>query len=174
MSRTLPFTLMLLVGTVAACASSSPKQVDYPELSDDAGSGELVEAEERPPAPREHDLVFESRPGHVWVEGHWVLTRAGWMWQPGRYVSTRPGHVYVQGRWERRGSRWVWVEGHWLAARQGHVWRRGYWQRDRGGWIWIPGEWVSTRPGHVWQPGRWHRDTRGRRVWIEGRWVAGH
>lgn len=70
-----------------------------------------------PPAPRSEVVIY--RPGHVWVQGHWVQSRRGWVWQDGHYERERPDMVYVGGRWERRGHRFVYVNGGWRP--RGHV-----------------------------------------------------
>jgi hypothetical protein len=69
--------------------------------------------EEAPPAPREEVAV--SRPGQVWVAGHWAREGSRWAWQPGHYVRERPGHIYVTGRWDHRPQGYVWIEGGWRA-----------------------------------------------------------
>jgi len=32
------------------------------------------------------------------------------------YVESRPGWVWIPGHWLRRPGRYVWVEGHWRAV----------------------------------------------------------
>jgi hypothetical protein len=52
---------------------------------------------------------------------------------------------------------YLWVDGQyrWVGGRQ--IWRDGYWVRDR--------------PNYVYRPGYYHPQTR---VWVSGRWEAGH
>jgi hypothetical protein len=65
-----------------------------------------------PPAPRAR-VVVESRPEHVWVEGHWVRVGDRWEWDEGHWERERPGRVWVQGRWDHQPEGWVWIDGHW-------------------------------------------------------------
>jgi hypothetical protein len=75
-----------------------------------AGEGSIV-VEDEPPAPREE--VVETRPGFIFVHGHWDRDGGRWAWRAGRYERERVGHTYVQGHWERRGKGHVWIEGGW-------------------------------------------------------------
>jgi len=69
--------------------------------------------EDAPPPVREEVVV--SRPGFIWVHGHWTHPARTWVWRGGYYERERPDHIYVEGRWERRGRGHVWVEGGWRA-----------------------------------------------------------
>jgi len=75
----------------------------------------VVEVEEAPPPPR--TVVVETRPGFVFVQGHWNYRGGRYVWLAGHWERERANHVWVQGRWERRGNRHVWVEGRWEAHR---------------------------------------------------------
>ena len=68
---------------------------------------------EAPPPAREEVVV--SRPGFVWVHGHWDRPGGHWLWRPGFYERERADQIYVEGRWERRGRGHVWVNGGWRA-----------------------------------------------------------
>jgi hypothetical protein len=57
--------------------------------------------------------VVVSRPGAIWVHGHWKRTNGDWHWTVGYLTPERPNQVFVEGRWERRGSGFVWVTGNW-------------------------------------------------------------
>ena len=75
----------------------------------------VVEVESEPPPPRV--VHYESRPGHIWIEGRWNWNGGQWVWADGYYERERVGYVYAPGRWERRGGRrHVWVEGRWNAG----------------------------------------------------------
>lgn len=80
-----------------------------------SGGAYIVDAE--PPPPREEVVV--SRPGFLWIHGHWDRPGGRWAWRGGYYERERPDQVYVEGRWERRGNGHVWVDGSWRA--RGHV-----------------------------------------------------
>lgn len=69
--------------------------------------------DDAPPPPREEVVV--SRPGYVWIHGHWNHNGGRWAWQGGSYERERANQVYVEGRWERRGRGQVWVDGGWRA-----------------------------------------------------------
>jgi hypothetical protein len=75
-----------------------------------AETGGYVE-EDAPPAPREEVVV--SRPGYVWIHGHWHHDRGHYVWRGGYYERERPGYSYVEGRWEKHGKKHVYVEGRW-------------------------------------------------------------
>ena len=76
-----------------------------------ACAGEAYVVETAPPPPRSEVTVY--RPGHVYVQGHWVRRGSSWHWNNGYYVRERPNYVYVQPRWERRGNRYVYFQGEW-------------------------------------------------------------
>jgi hypothetical protein len=69
--------------------------------------------DDNPPPVRQEIVV--SRPGFVWVHGHWTRPGGHWAWRGGYYERERPNHIYVDGRWERRGRGHVWVDGGWRA-----------------------------------------------------------
>ncbi len=94
-----------LVG-VGACTVRGQAQVTAPTAT--------VEVDEDPPPPR--SVVVESRPGFVFLEGHWYRSGGRWEWQDGHWERERAGQSYVVGRWDRRGNKRVWVEGRWQAG----------------------------------------------------------
>jgi hypothetical protein len=71
----------------------------------------VVETETEPPPLRYERVVY--RPGHIWVQGHWVRSGSHWRWRDGHYERERAGYVYEHGRWDHRGRSRVWVEGQW-------------------------------------------------------------
>jgi WXXGXW repeat (2 copies) len=96
-----------------------------------------VEVQEEPPPPRV--VVYETRPGFIWVDG----------------------------RWDRRGNRWVWRDGFWERNRNGQVWEQGRWERRGRGHVYVSGRWrasggSSNPPPAVNGNGRDRRDNRGR------------
>jgi len=84
-----------------------------PAMSGCYASGSAYVVEDVPPAPREEIVV--SRPGFVWIHGHWTRPGSRWEWRGGYYERERPDQVYVEGRWERRGHGHVWIDGGWRA-----------------------------------------------------------
>jgi hypothetical protein len=74
----------------------------------------VVEVDEDPPPPRA--VVIETRPGFVYVQGHWDRVGRTWQWRDGYYERERAGYVWEQGRWESRGRGRVWVQGRWRAG----------------------------------------------------------
>ncbi|MGY3053706.1 hypothetical protein ACVWYG_001907 [Pedobacter sp. UYEF25] len=53
-------------------------------------------------------------PHHVWVNEEWVVKGGRYVWHGGYWAApSRPGAVYVPGHWKntRRGS--IWISGHW-------------------------------------------------------------
>ena len=74
----------------------------------------VVEVDEEPPPPRA--VVVETRPGFVYIQGHWDRAGNRWAWRDGYWERERAGYVWEQGRWENRGRGHVWVEGSWRAS----------------------------------------------------------
>jgi hypothetical protein len=70
------------------------------------------------PPPVPYEAIPPLPPGTnaytVWRPGRWRWDGRGYVWVPGRYVSSpRPGAVWAPGHWVPRHRRWVWVPGHW-------------------------------------------------------------
>lgn len=84
-----------------------------PAMTGCYASGGAYMVDDEPPAPREEVVV--SRPGFIWIHGHWDHPNGRWAWRGGYYERERPNQVYVEGRWERRGTGHVWVNGSWRA-----------------------------------------------------------
>jgi hypothetical protein len=70
-----------------------------------------VEVYEEPPPPQV--VVYDTRPGFIWVQGRWLRSGNQWVWRDGYWQRERAGYMWEQGRWERRGRGHVWVEGSW-------------------------------------------------------------
>lgn len=73
----------------------------------------VVEVDEAPPPPR--TVVMETRPGFIFIQGHWQRSGSRWVWRDGYWERERAGYAWEQGRWETRGRGHVWVEGRWRA-----------------------------------------------------------
>ena len=58
----------------------------------------------RPPAPR---------PGYIWIEGDWYISRGRWVQRPGYWVAPRRGHSWSSGHWVHTGRGYYWQRGHW-------------------------------------------------------------
>lgn len=71
-----------------------------------------------PPAFRPVHFAFH-RPGYVWVPGHWSFDdyRGRWVWVRGHYMTSRVGHRYVEGRWIPTAGGYIWEEPRWVALR---------------------------------------------------------
>jgi hypothetical protein len=69
------------------------------------------------PPPAQVETV-ETRPGFVWVRGHYVWMNGQWRWTAGHWERERAGYAWTDGRWERRGNAWVWVDGTWTVSSQ--------------------------------------------------------
>lgn len=82
--------------------------------------------------------VPASRPGWVWVEGHYD---AAGTWIPGHWAPAfeRPGYVWVPGHW----SGALYIDGYWREAqRPGFTWVDGQYEGNR----WVPGYWAPEAP----------------------------
>lgn len=73
-----------------------------------------VEVDEEPPPPKV--VIYDTRPGFIFIQGRWVRHGRNWVWRDGYWERQRAGYYWDQGRWERRGNRHVWVEGSWRAG----------------------------------------------------------
>jgi hypothetical protein len=60
-------------------------------------------------------------------------------------IASRPGEVWVEGHWDWVDGQWSWSRGYWMAERPGFVWIQGGWSRDRGRHEWRPGRWHDPR-----------------------------
>jgi hypothetical protein len=66
-----------------------------------------------PPLRREH-RPERTRAGFVWQPGRWDWDGRHWIWLDGVWVEPpRARAEWVPGHWAHRGRRWVWVDGHW-------------------------------------------------------------
>jgi len=89
-----------------------------------------------PPAPR-YEVVPVARHGYQWVPGHWQWNGYQHVWVQGHYVAPRVGYVYHQPRWVSYGNQWGYAPGGWVHARHGgwddRHWRGGRRDLDRDG-----------------------------------------
>ena len=65
-----------------------------------------------PPAVRVER--YHSRPGFIWVRGHWDWRGDQWVWIPGHYERERAGYYYREPTWQQRDGAWISVEGSWV------------------------------------------------------------
>ncbi|HXK20487.1 MAG TPA: hypothetical protein VNG33_21905 [Polyangiaceae bacterium] len=76
----------------------------------------FVDVQTAPPVTRVEVVPVRPSPRHVWIRGYWGWDGYHHLWVPGHYVLARRGYVYVEPRWEAAGR------GHWH-------WHRGGWHR---------------------------------------------
>jgi len=95
-----------LAASATGCLVTAHGQVAAPTAE--------VEVDEEPPPPRA--VVVETRPGFVFIQGHWQRSGGRWVWRDGYWERERAGYVWEEGRWETRGRNHVWVEGRWRAG----------------------------------------------------------
>jgi hypothetical protein len=95
-----------IAGSAGGCLVTAHGQVAAPTA--------VVEVDEEPPPPRA--VVVETRPGFIFIQGHWTNSGGRWVWRDGYWERERAGYVWDEGRWENRGRRHVWVEGRWRAG----------------------------------------------------------
>ena len=60
-------------------------------------------------------------------------------------VASRPGSVWVDGHWDWVDGRWSWSQGYWMAGRPGFIWEQGGWIHGRNRYEWRPGRWREHR-----------------------------
>jgi WXXGXW repeat (2 copies) len=158
-----------------------------------AGTATIIYRE--PPAAQVEQV--SSRPGFVWVKGHWDYRQNGWKWISGRWERDRPGYVWEEGRWEQRGNAWHWIEGHWgtgsrvarvepetpkataapvtkahpiyptVAPPPVRVESPG--SAPQADFVWIPGNWEWRTGQWSWNTGHWEHKHPDM-VWVRGRW----
>jgi hypothetical protein len=73
----------------------------------------VLQALSPPPAPRAEQVG--TRPGHVWIAGHWEWRGGTWRWVGGRWESERTNMRWSPGTYQVQGGVYVWIEGHWTA-----------------------------------------------------------
>jgi hypothetical protein len=141
--------------------------------------------ENEPPALQQE--VVESRPGYLWIKGHWEWRHGHWDWSPGYWEPVQERRIWVEGRWEKHGHHWQWYEGHWEEApnavpapapapaptyieveNEPPVDPGEAMPAPRPGFVWITGHWW-WRGRWEWVPGRWEAERPGF-VWAPGRW----
>lgn len=68
-----------------------------------------------PPPPRQEVIVYQPRPGYVWVPGYYAYDGVRYVWIGGRWA--RPPHrryqTYVQPHWQNQHGGYVYVQGYW-------------------------------------------------------------
>jgi len=101
---------MRLTSLLLAAATTVGSGVAVSVTTGCAGTANLV-IEDAPPAPREE--VVETRPGFIYIHGHWLRDEGRWNWSAGHYERERAGHTYVEGRWAPNGTGHIWIEGGW-------------------------------------------------------------
>ncbi len=161
--------------------------------------GDWIEVDSRPsqPPPTPRQERFDTRPGFVWIRGHWDWQNGQWDWNAGHYERERTGKRWRDVKWELRGGVWVRVDGDWdddipdhvhpaaLYPTQpppppppnsitqpaiGQIWIPGFYEWRNGQYVWKPGTLAGFRPGFRFNPGSW--TLRGDRyVWNDGGWV---
>jgi hypothetical protein len=73
-----------------------------------------------PPAAR-MDAHEATKAGFVWQNGRWNWVNGKWEWVPGHWERERANQHYIDGKWELQGGTWTWTEGRWEAAPAGPV-----------------------------------------------------
>ena len=56
-------------------------------------------------------------------------------------AASRPGYLWVDGHWDWEGDRWQWSEGYWIAEQPGFIWIQGGWFESGGHHYYRPGRW---------------------------------
>ena len=144
-----------------------------------------------PPAPKYNENVG-TRPGSVWIRGHWQWSQGEWVWLEGQWQAERTNYTWEDGRWEYRDSRWHWIDGQWTASGSvgttdpvvvkpkppvgeyptapppDPVEEDG---RAEAGYVWIAGhyEWKPKKGGYVWVKGHVERAQKGKKH-VHGYW----
>jgi hypothetical protein len=146
------------------------------------------EPAEEPPALKAEAVV--SKPGFVWIAGHWQRRAGKWEWIPGHHERERAGKQWRAGRWEKRGAKHKWIAGGWEdvaatgdypkdappppqaetpAAKAGFVWIPGKWEWRKTKYEWVAGHFERERAGKKWRAGRWDKDG-DRYKYVDGDW----
>jgi hypothetical protein len=65
-----------------------------------------------PPAPVV-EVMPAPRVGYAWVPGFWEWRHGRHVWVRGHYLRHRHGYVYEQARWVDRGGHWYYTAPYW-------------------------------------------------------------
>jgi hypothetical protein len=68
------------------------------------------------PPPPVVEVVAAPRVGFVWVPGFWEWRHGRHIWVGGHYIRHRHGFVYEPARWIERDGRWGYVRPGWRVA----------------------------------------------------------
>ena len=97
----------MIVRTVLPCAAGLALLAGCVVESPEAAGPEAPPPPEAQVMPPQPDVTYVWTPGYWDWNGRWVWTRG--YWGP----PSRPGAVWVQGHWARHGHRNYWVHSHW-------------------------------------------------------------
>jgi hypothetical protein len=83
-------------------------------VSYEGPSGEVVYADEEPPAPLVEVQGVAPGPDFIWIGGFWGWNGHAYAWNAGHW-GHRPyaGAGWVEGRWEHTSHGWHHDSGHW-------------------------------------------------------------
>lgn len=122
----------------------------------------------------------QSRAGYVWQPGRWAWDGSGeYVWVAGQLVPERRGFKWNPGRWIRGQANWQWEEGRWVEAPVSEPYdgapryappapreeRPGY----RNGYIWARGFYEWRNGAYQWVDGHWEAE-QPYRQWLDARW----
>lgn len=66
-----------------------------------------------PPTPVQVETVPPPRAGYIYEPGHYVSDGNHYTWVEGRFIREREGHRWEPYVLERRGDHWYYRSGHW-------------------------------------------------------------
>lgn len=100
---------ILLAGLIAASFASVPL----------AAFARTVVVTVAPPAPR-YEVIPAPRRGFAWAPGHWhwEWRQHRHVWVGGHWMRARPGYVYQSPRWVQINGRWNMRPGNWAPSRR--------------------------------------------------------
>ena len=110
------------IALLALCAFTAPAQ---------ARTTATIVIQTAPP-PLQYEVMPPPRRNMVWVPGHWEWRGHRHVWVNGYWIKSRPGYVYNPPAWVEINGQWHWRQGGWHNGR-GH-------DRDRDGIACEPGQ----------------------------------
>jgi hypothetical protein len=110
----------------------------------------------------------KAPPHHRWVEGKWLPTVQGWVWQSGFWSRNQGRQLLIVSQAPPeplsdkmpnppRNNDSFWISGHWQfnTRTQKYVWAEGQWEDFKPNWIYVPGHFIWNEKGYIYIEPYW-------------------
>jgi hypothetical protein len=101
------FTKKILISVLIAAATIGAIAIPLPGF---AAVGVYLNIGPPPPPV---EVMPPPRFGYVWVPGYWDWRSHRHVWMQGHWLRERPGYMYQPHRWVERDGRWYLERGRW-------------------------------------------------------------